>query len=256
MTCTDGLFERNREVGVFAHGPGTRLEFERVAVTDTLAQEAGRLYGRGLNVQQGATARMAYSVIDGNQNAGVFVYGDNSAVELEEVLVSNTRSRELDLMTGRGLSVQAGGQAVVRASVFYQNRDVSVSAYGQGAELTLERVMIKDSLQRECALVDPPTCAGQGAGTGLGSYAAASVFIDAVNVANSAQAGVQLAVQGTLTGSNLILRDNPIGVNVQDVPGDYDFFEAVTDLLMENNGINFDSTALSVPDPMDTLDIE
>jgi hypothetical protein len=256
VTCQDSLFERNQEVAVFAHAPGTHLDIERVVIKDTLTQERDRLFGRGLNVQQGATASMAYSLVDGNQSIGVFVHGEGSAVDLQEVLVADTKSREYDLTTGRGLSVQGGGQATVRDSVFYQNRDVNVSAHGQDTALTLQRVMITDSLMRDCATADPPTCEGQGAGGGLGAYDEAGVTVDAVNVAKAAQVGVQLAHLGTVTGSNLILRDNPIGVNIQDVPGDYDFFEAVTDLLMEDNAVNFDSTALMVPDAVDTLDIQ
>jgi len=256
VKCENSLFERNREVAVFAHAPDTRLDLAWIVIKDTLTQERDRMFGRGLNIQQGATASLAYSLVDGNQSIGVFVHGEGSAVDLQEVLVANTKSREYDLTTGRGLSVQGGGRATVLDSVFSSNRDVNVSAHGRGTGLTLQRVMIKDSLMRDCATVDPPICEGQGAGSGLGAYDEASVTVDAVNVASAAQVGVQLARMGTVTGSNLILRGNPIGVNVQDVPGDYDFFEAVAGLLMEENGVNFDSTALLVPEPVETLGID
>jgi hypothetical protein len=255
VKCENSLFERNREVAIFAHAPGTRLDLERVVVKETLAQERDRIFGRALNIQQGATGGLSHSLLDGNQSIGVFVHGEGSAVDLEGVLVANTKSREYDLINGRGLSVQGGGQAVVRNSVFHSNRDVGVSAHGQGTVLILERVMINESLMRDCATADPPTCAGQGAGTGLGVYDEAGATVGSVNVAASVQAGVQLARMGTVTGSGLILRGNPIGVNIQDVPGDYDFFESVTDLLMEENDVNFDTTALPVPDPVETLGI-
>jgi len=256
VICDDSRFERNREVAVFAHAPGTRVDVQRCEIKDTLTQERDRLFGRGLNVQQGATASMAYSLVDGNQSIGVFVHGEGSAVDLQEVLVADTKSREYDLTTGRGLSVQGGAQAAVQDSVFHHNRDVNVSAHGQDTALTLKRVMIIDSRMRDCATSAPPTCEGQGAGSGLGAYDQAGVSVDSVNVAGSAQVGVQLARLGTVTGTNLILRDNPIAVNIQDVPGDYDFFDAVTDLLMEDNAVNFDSTNLLVPDPVDTLGID
>jgi hypothetical protein len=251
----DCLFERNQEVAVFAHAPGTRLDIQRSVIKDTLTQEGTRYYGRGLNIQQGATGYMAYSLLDNNQSVGVYVHGENSSVDLEEVLVANTKSREDDRIKGHGFSAAAGGQATLRSSVFLSNRDVNLYIHGQGTQVDLEGVMIKDSLQRDCALVDPITCAACQCGNGLGIYSDAAVTVNAVNIDTTAQAGVQLAHMGTMTGSNLILRNNPIAVNIQDVPEDYDFLEEVTDLLMEDNAVNFDSTALQIPDPADTLGI-
>jgi hypothetical protein len=37
-------------------------------------------------------------------------------------------------------------------------------------------------------------------------------------------------------------------VNIQDPPSGYDFLEQVSDLVMEGNAINFDTTFLTVPD--------
>ena len=256
VKCSDALFERNREVGVIAHGSGCRMELERVTVRGTQSQELRGEYGYGLAVQTGAQAAVRYSVLDNNLGAGIVVVQEGSTVELEDVLVANTRSRELDLIWGRGLAAQMGGQAVVRSSVFWNNHDTNVSAHDPGTDILLERVAILDSLQRECAVVEPHTCEGQGAGTGLGAYQSAAVTVDAVRVDASSLAGVQLTGLGTIHGSNLVLRDNPIGVNIQDAPADYDFFEEVTDLVMEDNEVNFDTTELYVPDPLDAVGID
>jgi hypothetical protein len=252
----NSLFERNQEVAVFAHAPGTRLEIERSVIKDTLTQEGTRKYGRGLNIQQGATGYLAYSLLDNNQSVGVFVHGEGSTVNVEEVLVANTISREDDRKKGHGFSAEGGGRAVLRSSVFLSNRDVNLYIHGQDTQVTIERVMIKDSLERDCATTPPITCTLCQCGVGLGIYHDATVTLDTVNVDTSVAAGVQLAYMGTLTGSNLILRNHPIAVNVQDVPADYDFFEEVTDLLMEDNAVNFDSTSLIIPDPVDTLGID
>jgi hypothetical protein len=67
-------------------------------------------------------------------------------------------------------------------------------------------------------------------------------------------AGLQIAQLGTVSGQGLTLRNNPIGVNIQDVPPDYDFLEAVADLMMKDNAINFDSTHLLVPDLVGDLE--
>jgi hypothetical protein len=72
--------------------------------------------------------------------------------------------------------------------------------------------------------------------------------LNGVEIESSSLAGMQLAVQGTASGRGVSLRDNPIGVNVQETPAGYDFFDAVTGLLMENNQTNFDTTNLPIPD--------
>ena len=256
VICQDSLFERNQEVAVFAHAPGTRLDIQRSVIKDTLTQEGTRWYGRGVNIQQGANGYVAYTLLDNNQSVGVYVHGENSSVNLEEVVVAGTKSREDDRTRGHGFSAAAGGQAVLRSSVFVSNRDVNLYIHGQGTRVDMERVLVKDSLQRDCALTPPVTCAECQCGNGLGVYSDAEVTVSAVNINTSAQAGVQLAHMGTVTGNGLILRNNPIAVNIQDVPADYDFLEQVTNLLMEDNAVNFDSTALQIPDPADTLGID
>jgi hypothetical protein len=72
-----------------------------------------------------------------------------------------------------------------------------------------------------------------------------------VEIETSQLAGLQLAVQGTAAGLGLALRGNPIGVNVQNTPEGYDFFESVKGLLMEENQTNFDTTELPIPDLLD-----
>jgi hypothetical protein len=74
-----------------------------------------------------------------------------------------------------------------------------------------------------------------------------------VETVRSALAGVQLARVGAMEGQGLSIRENPIGVNLQDTPVGYDFFDRVDDLWMSENGINFDSRFMGVPQAMDVL---
>ncbi len=57
-----------------------------------------------------------------------------------------------------------------------------------------------------------------------------------------------------LSGSNLHICDNPIGVYaIQQPETAYDFFECVHNLEMQNNAVNFNSVPLSIADPEDLL---
>jgi hypothetical protein len=88
---------------------------------------------------------------------------------------------------------------------------------------------------------------------GLGAYDGASILVEDTETVRSAVAGVQLAGMGVLEGEGLSIRENPIGVNIQDTPVGYDFFDRVDDLWMSDNGVNFDSRFLGVPQAMDVL---
>jgi hypothetical protein len=95
---------------------------------------------------------------------------------------------------------------------------------------------------------------GSSHGTGLAAFLDGSLSVVNVLVDESEVAGVQMAEGGTFAADALTVRKNPIGVNIQDVPEEYLFFEQVTGLRMEDNVINFDSVELPVPNPLSVLD--
>jgi hypothetical protein len=134
---------------------------------------------------------------------------------------------------------------------FEQNRDLGVGIFSPGSHASLTRVVISDTLERECADGSGPyPCEGFGHGTGLGVFQEATVALEGVEIETSHLAGMQLALEGTASGLGVSLKHNPIGVNIQDTPLGYDFFEAVTGMVMENNQTNFDTTNLPIPDPL------
>ena len=90
-----------------------------------------------------------------------------------------------------------------------------------------------------------------GGGAGLGAYKGAEISFAGVELCESSLVGLQLAVQGTAAGMGLALRGNPIGVNIQNTPDGYDFFDSVKGILMEDNQTNFDTTELPIPDLLD-----
>ena len=91
-------------------------------------------------------------------------------------------------------------------------------------------------------------------GMGLVAVLGATVSITGVEVADSTMAGLQLVRLGSLAGQSLAILNNPIGVNIQDVPDGYEFFDAVTGLFMEGNQVNYDYSELPVPDPVEEIE--
>jgi hypothetical protein len=72
------------------------------------------------------------------------------------------------------------------------------------------------------------------------------VTIDGVEVDGSALAGLQLASGGTANGRDLLLRRNPVGANLQELPDGYVLADSVEGLVLEANGTDLDETELSI----------
>jgi hypothetical protein len=251
-TCTRCRFEGNRHVGVYCQDDGTSLTLEDLSVLDTHSQYSDRLAGYGLAAALGATATLTRGRIEGNHTVGVGASWPGTRLVLQDVAITGTRSQEADLYMGRGLEVNLGASAEVTDARFEQNRDLGVGVFSPGSHASLTRVVIGDTLERECADGSGPyPCEGFGHGTGLGVFQEATLSLEGVEIYASSLAGMQLALQGTASGRGVSLRDNPVGVNVQETPAGYDFFDALIGLLMENNQINFDTTNLPVPDLLD-----
>jgi hypothetical protein len=251
-TCTRCRFEGNRHVGVYGQDDGTSLTLEDLTVLDTYCQFSNGTAGYGLAAALGATATLTRGRFEGNHSTGVGASWPGARLVLQDVTVVGTRSREADLYMGRGMEVNLGASAEVTDAYFEQNRDVGILAYSPGSLIELTRVVVRDTLERECADGSGPfPCEGLGAGTGLGVFDQAAVFVEGAEIETSRLAGMQLAKLGTISGRGVSLKDNPIGVNVQETPAGYDFFDAVTGLLMENNQTNFDTTNLPIPDLTD-----
>jgi hypothetical protein len=89
-----------------------------------------------------------------------------------------------------------------------------------------------------------------GIGNGFGAYRDSAITFSNIQILGSSLAGLQMASLGQISGQGLVMDTNPIGANIQDAPEDYDFFQDVSGLWMHDNGINFDSTDLPVPDPL------
>ena len=153
-----------------------------------------------------------------------------------------------------GLIAGLGAQVNLTRGLFRNNHEIGIASIHMGTLINLDQVSILTTLARECALGPDPTCLEVGIGNGLGAYQNSAITFTDLQVQGSSLAGLQLASLGQFSGQGLSMDTNPIGANIQDVPDQYDFFRAVTGLWMHQNGINFDSTELPVPDPLGWLE--
>lgn len=188
------LLERNREVGVEAIGPDTRLQMAHVVVRDTRSQEGNQAFGRGLSVRIGARAEVRRAVFEGNRETGILAGDGDTVLVLEDAVVRNTQSQEADKTRGRGLELQFGARAEVRRILVTGNRGVGVYVSHAGTSLLLE-----DAVLRETRAVEADNTGGRGLGIELG----ATAVVRRVTVARNRDHGVVV----TDEGSRLFLED-------------------------------------------------
>ena len=238
------VFERNREVGMLVSRE-SRLTGEDVVVRDTQSQALDGLFGRALAVQYGGDVALTRVLLEGNRDLGVFAHGPGATLDFTDLVIRDTQARQSDGTTGRGLNVQEGAVALVRGALFERNRDVSVYASGLGADVTLERVVVRDTQARDCAT---DGCPDEPAGMGVGVYDGASVTADDFQIQRASFCGAQIAGDSSLDLSNGEVVGNVIGACVQS--DGYDLDRLTDGVLYLDNEVNLDSTSLPVPAPV------
>jgi len=174
------------------------------------------------------------------------------------MVVRDMLSRQSDDSLGRGLNVESGAKATVRRAVFERNRELGIFAATAGTELTLEDVVVLDTLERACAV---DGCAGFGVGDGLGALCGGRMELSRFRVSGSARCGLILAhgvyfdesgnrvlcdQGGTVDLHDGVISNNAIGVNIQTEGFDID--RLTDNVIFRDNGIDLDMTDLPVPE--------
>lgn len=249
------LLDGNRFVGLAISDPDTRVLAEDVVVRGTLptdkAAEAGA-YGAGVVVINGGHLSLARGLLDQNHMVGLLATDNRPTVELEDLVVRDTRSQESDGLFGWGLAAQLGADVRLVRGLLEDNREVAANCLGEDARMELTHVVVRGTQAAACA-GQPEPCEDQPRGLGLGVYLEGRTVIDGVVIESSDLLGIQVAEKGALSGKALTVQDNPIGVNVQDPADGWSFFGQVSGLRMSGNGVNFDGSDLPIPDPLSVL---
>ena len=159
VTVTDSAFSGNHyaNVRLSTKSSGT---FERIVLRDgkpTTMEDVGR----GISVQQGATAKLTRAALVGNYEIGI-VAADATTIELEEVLVGSTKLSKSGAF-GRALDAFGGAQVHAKRFHAYDNHDASVIAVEPGTHVTLEASSIVDTAFERSGLLGRAIGVQQGA---------------------------------------------------------------------------------------------
>ena len=235
--------ERASAGAILAGDPTTRAELTDVVVRDVYGTTGRDAFGRAIDVEMGAHASLTRVLVERANEIAVLFASAGTTGTVEHLTVRDT-APDPSGFSGRALQAQLG--AVVTAGPLRSTRQHEIAVLGAspGTTLTLTDLVVEDTLERACA---GTTCAGFGAGIGVGSYAEARVSVQRFAIRQGALAGVQVARDGELDLCDGEISGNPIGANVQ-VAG-YDVARLGKRVSYHDNGQSLDATTLPVPDP-------
>ena len=167
----------NSAIGVQIEGEGTGANLTGLICRDT-SPDANGMFGRGINISDGATATITGALIANNRGLGVAVLG--SGLNLHDSRVRSTSARNVDGLFGYGLAVQSARSALRRV-VFEQNVAVSVFVGPTDSWLHATDVSVVDTESR-----------GSDGRAGRGIYAINGGVItgERIAVINSREVGV------------------------------------------------------------------
>ncbi|MCO4772723.1 MAG: hypothetical protein KDA24_22010 [Deltaproteobacteria bacterium] len=170
------LFEGNRDYGLFAVMPGTRVELVDSVVRGTLARPDGE-YGHGIAVG-GAEFVGSGLLIQGNREVGLFI-ADGSTVRLEDSEVTDTLPGPLGV-GGHGINAQGGsfwGSGLLVA------RNLAAGLLVDGGQVELHRSTFRDTRAEEAT-----SWKGRGIFVQAGSLVADTLLLE-----NNTQIGLLVA---------------------------------------------------------------
>jgi hypothetical protein len=241
LAATRVLVSGNHEGGV-AFGERATGMVADLAVLDTESEPGSTTFGRGLTLQGGADVTADRARLERNREAAVLISDDGTRLVARDFTIIDTRARESDGALGHGLHAQLGATLSVERAVVERAREVAVVSGGAGTSMVLSHLVVRDTLERECAAT---TCAELPAGVAVGVY---DGLVDVTHflLTGSALAGAQLARNGALDLHHGAVTHNVVGVNVQ-IPG-YDLSRLMDDVRYEDNGVALDTSDLPVPD--------
>lgn len=127
-------------VGVTAH-EGATLTLSDAVILDTQPQASPPAPGRGLVVQQGATAELFRIILARSHGVGLFVAGPTAGAEIQDVVVLDTLS-----FGTRGAGIAVGFGAVASGARVRVERSPELGIYvdGTGSRLEVRDLIVRD----------------------------------------------------------------------------------------------------------------
>ena len=203
LDATDLLLEGNREVGLYAWGPGTIVALSGVVVRDT-QMEADGTGGRGVEVSDMASLDATDLLLEGNHDIGLFADNPGTTVTLSGAVVRDTQPQAAGAYSG-GVGIQDGASLDATDLVVEGNHDIGLLADNPGTTVMLSGAVVRDTRLR----------ADGSAGRGVGVQNGASLDATDLVVEGNHDTGLFASRPGTtVTLTDTVVRDTRPGFGV------------------------------------------
>ncbi len=141
-----GLFDANREVAISSQQEGSLIELRDVLVRDTQSQHSDFTFGIGLNAIEGGRLVAERAVLLRNRAYGALAI-EGGVLELDDVVVIDTREQEQGKDFGRGIGAQSAGRITLRRGLMVGNRLHGVFGTHR-TSLDIEDLIVRDTRPR------------------------------------------------------------------------------------------------------------
>jgi len=196
MTLERVALSRNHTQG--AGVVGATMELTDAVIEDTLPDAEMRL-GEGGGTQGGGTLRMTRAIVRRNLRSGLYAFGDDSRIELTDVLVAETDSELMTGLTGLGLVIQIGASGALSRVLFDANRHLGMAVSHSGTVVTASDIVVRDTASIR---------GDQLSGRGVNLQTGASLTIERVAIERCRDTGFSVfGDDTTLTLSDLSVTD-------------------------------------------------
>jgi hypothetical protein len=176
------IVDRAHFTAIIAGDSGTRVELTDVIVRDTEPEPASSAMGRGIDVEQHATAALTRVLVERSHEAGVVVA--LADVLANDLVVRGTVRQLVDGLGGSGIVVQDGGIAQGARWVFDGNERTGVRVLGAATRVEVDDVTIRDTLANDL---------DENVGRGLEIGDGAAITARRVRIERSVDAGIAIA---------------------------------------------------------------
>ncbi len=241
---TRTLVDGAEGLGVSVSGLDSHLDATDLTVRNISPRPVDMAAGRGVDVEREASANLTRLLVEDVYGSALLAAEVGTSITLTDTTLRRVRSDLRTRSTGRGLTMQFGGTVEASRLAIEDTRDVGILAYGEGVMLHATDLSIDRTAERECAV---DTCMDFRSGNGITASDGAIADIQSFRIADSNLVGLQIARGSRVTARDGLVTRNAVGVNAQ--TDGFDPMDVSQNVQFIDNGINFDGSALPIPQP-------
>jgi len=149
LSLVGASLTRNHHMGILGGNEGTTIDAEDLVVDATQPNASGQFFGRGFDIERGASGRIRRVLIRGAHETGLLVLGSGTTLDAEAVLVEDTQPQASDGAVGHGIAVAEGGQLTLRGAMVRRNRLAGILVTGAESALTARYLHVEATLPQE-----------------------------------------------------------------------------------------------------------